>query len=138
MSSPPVAPNPIADGGSTQRVGLYHIPQCARSREALEYLQQHGIEHEVVEYLLNPLTVEELRQLLRMMCIAPSSLIRAADFKRLGLTPTSDYEKLLELLAANPVIMDRPIVVAVPAARIGRPIENLHGLFSNAPIRPKP
>jgi len=62
----------------------------------------------------------------------------AADFKRLGLTPTSDYEKLLELLAANPVIMDRPIVVAGTEARIGRPIENLHGLFSNAPIRRKP
>jgi arsenate reductase len=137
MSSPPATPNPIADGGSAQRVRIYHNPQCARSREALEYLQQHGIEHEVVEYLLNPLTVEELRQLVRMMCIAPSSLIRVADFKRLGLSPTSDYEKLLELLAANPAIMDRPIIVAGSEGRIGRPIENLHGLFSNAPIRRK-
>jgi arsenate reductase len=137
MSSPPVTPNPIADGVSAQRVRIYHNPQCARSREALEYLQQHGIEHEVVEYLLNPLTVEELRQLVRMMCIAPSSLIRVADFKRLGLSPTSDYEKLLELLAANPAIMDRPIIVAGNEARVGRPIENLHGLFSNAPIRRK-
>jgi arsenate reductase len=138
MSSPPTTSNSIADSGSAQRVRIYHNPQCARSREALEYLQQHGIEHEVVEYLLNPLTVEELRQLVRMLGIAPSSLIRVADFKRLGLSPTSDYEKLLELLAAHPVIMDRPIIVAGNEARIGRPIETLHGMFSNAPIRRKP
>ena len=137
MSSPPNTSNPINNGGEARHVRIYHNPQCARSREALEYLQQHGIEHEVVEYLLNPLGVDELRQLVRMLCIAPSSLIRVADFKRLGLTPTNDYEKLLELLAAHPVLMDRPIIVAGNEARIGRPIENLHGLFPNAPIRRK-
>src|SRR5678809_1390556 len=106
MSSPPTTSNPNDNGGSARQVRIYHNPQCARSREALEYLEQHGIEHEVVEYLNNPLTVDELRQLVRMLRIAPSSLIRLADFKRLSLSPTNDYEKLLELLAAHPVIMD--------------------------------
>lgn len=138
MSTPPTTSDSVADTASVQRVRIYHNPQCARSREALEYLQQHGIEHEVVEYLNNPLTVDELRRLLRMLCIAPSSLIRLADFKRLGLSPTNDYEKLLELLAAYPVIMERPIVVAGNEARIGRPIENLHGMFSSTPLRRKP
>src|SRR5262245_56126352 len=100
-------------------VRVYHNPQCARSREALEYLRQQGIQAEVVEYLVHPLTVEELRQLVRLLGIAPSSLIRAADFKRLGLQPTSDYEKLLQLLVAHPVLMDRPIVVVGNEARIG-------------------
>jgi arsenate reductase len=120
-----------------QAVRIYHNPQCARSREALEYLRQQGIQPQVIEYLVKPLSVDELRQLVRMLGIAPSSLIRAADFKRLGLRPTSDYDKLLQLLSEHPVLMDRPIVVVGNEARIGRPIENLHGLFPNAPLRRK-
>jgi arsenate reductase len=121
-----------------QPVRIYHNPQCARSREALEYLKQLGIQPEVVDYLQNPLSVEELRRLVRALGIAPSSLIRVADFKRLDLRPTNDYEKLLQQLADNPVIMDRPIVVVGNVARIGRPLENLHDLFPNSPIRRKP
>lgn len=123
---------------SNEPVRIYHNPQCARSREALEYLKQLGIQPEVVEYLQNPLSVEELRRLVRALGIAPSSLIRVADFKRLDLRPTNDYEKLLQQLADNPVIMDRPIVVVGNVARIGRPLENLHDLFPNSPIRRKP
>ena len=126
-----------ADASTHPSVRIYHNPQCARSREALDYLRQIGIQAEVVEYLVKPLSVDELRQLVRMLGIAPSSLIRAADFKRLGLKPTCDYDKLLELIAANPVLMDRPIVVVGKEARIGRPIENLHGLFPNRPVRIK-
>jgi len=118
-------------------VRIYHNPQCSRSRDALEYLQQLGVQVEIVEYLNNPLSVDELRQLVRMLGIAPSSLIRIFDFKRLGLKPTSNYDELLELIAANPILMDRPIVVVGKEARIGRPIENLHGLFPNSPLRMK-
>src|SRR5215212_8331628 len=138
MPSPPPTPNGNSEAGSTQRVRIYHNPQCARSREALEYLKQQGIQPEVVEYLQHPLTVEELRRLVRMLGIAPSSLIRVADFKRLNLPATSDYEKLLQLIAENPVIMDRPIVVTGNEARIGRPLENLHDLFSTPTVRRKP
>jgi arsenate reductase len=126
------------DHPSTEPVRIYHNPQCARSREALEYLKQQGVQLEVIEYLENPLRVEELRQLVRMLGIAPSSLIRLTDFKRLELQPTNDYEKLLQLLAQHPAIMDRPVVVVGNQARIGRPLENLHELFSNSPLRRKP
>jgi arsenate reductase (glutaredoxin) len=137
MSFPPTTTNANQGDYASHPVRIYHNPQCARSREALEYLLQQGIHPEVVEYLVHPLTVEELRRLIRLLGIAPSSLIRAADFKRLGLQPTSDYEKLLQLLAAHPVLMDRPIVVVGNEARIGRPIDTLHELFSNYPMRRK-
>jgi arsenate reductase len=116
---------------------IYHNPQCSKSREALAYLEQQGLEPEVIEYLRAPLGVEELRGLIRMLGIAPSSLIRAADFKRLGLVPTSDYEQLLRLLADHPAIMERPIVVAGNEARIGRPIENLYELVGRLSLRKK-
>lgn len=137
MTSPIKSTSANAGDGAHPPVRIYHNPQCARSREALEYLRQLGIRPEVVEYLANPFSVDELRRLVRMLGIAPSSLIRAADFKRLALRPTSDYETLLQLLAKHPILMDRPIVVVGNEARIGRPLENLHGLFPNATLRGK-
>jgi arsenate reductase len=138
MTTTPTSLTTTTGDPTTRPVLIYHNPQCARSREALEYLQQQGIQPEVVEYLQNPLTVEELRRLVRMLGIAPSSLIRVADFKRLNVPATNDYESLLQLLAENPAIMDRPIVVVGNQARIGRPVENLHDLFSNLSLRRKP
>ena len=75
-------------------------------------------------------------QLVRTLSIAPSSLIRPSDFKRLNLQPTSDYDKLLELIAKHPSLMERPIVVFGDVARIGKPVENLYELFGN-PTRRK-
>jgi arsenate reductase len=138
MSSISTPTTTTGDAPSNRPVRIYHNPQCARSREALEYLKGQGIEPEVVEYLETPLGVEELRKLVRMLGIAPSSLIRHADFKRLDLRATNDYEQLLQMLAEYPAIMDRPIVVVGTQARIGRPLENLHDLFSNTPNRRKP
>src|SRR4051812_11067851 len=138
MTLTPTSMTTLPVDASTQPVRIYHNPQCARSREALEYLQQQGIQPEVVEYLNNPLSVEELRRLVRMLGIAPSSLIRVADFKRLELQATNDYEKLLQQISDNPAIMDRPIVVVGNQARIGRPLESLHELFSKTPPRRRP
>ncbi len=132
MTSPPNVMKSEVHSPVGPPVRIYHNPQCSRSREALEYLRQQAIEPEVIEYLTNPPMVEELRQLVRKLGIAPSSLIRLGDFKRLGLKPTSDYEALLQLIAKHPSIMERPIVVVGDVARIGRPIENLYELFGNA------
>lgn len=137
-STPDKANRVAAEVAPKPPVRIYHNPSCTRSREALEYVSQQGYEVEVVEYLKTPPSVEELRQLLRMLGIAPSSLIRIGDFKRLGLSSTNDYEKLLKLITENPVIMDRPIVVVGSAARIGRPLETLHELFSTGQSRRKP
>ena len=136
-STPHPAEKAADDVAPNQLVRIYHNPSCTRSREALEYVRQQGVEVEVIEYLKTPPSVEELRQLLRMLGIAPSSLIRIGDFKRLGLTSTNDYEKLLRMIAQNPVIMDRPIVVVGNAARIGRPVESLHELFASGRARHK-
>lgn len=136
MASSPNSTSTDTGPLSNQPVRIFHNQQCSRSREALDYLRQQGIDPEVVDYIANPLSVDELRQLVRMLGIAPSSLIRPSDFKRLNLQPTSDYDKLLGLLAKHPSLMERPIVVVGEVARIGRPIENLHDLFGN-PARRK-
>jgi len=130
--------SPSPTDATAQSCRIYHNPLCIRSREALEFVQQQRIDVEVIEYLKDPPTIDMLRQLIRMLGIAPSSLIRASDFKKLGLQPTSDYDKLLDLIVAHPVLMERPIVVLGDQARIGRPIEILHELFGKSAIRRKP
>jgi arsenate reductase len=137
MSSNASASDTDAPSRPAAACRIYHNPQCVRSREALEYVQQQGIDVEVIEYLKTPPTVEELRQIIRMLGIAPSSLIRANDFKKLNLQPTNDYEKLLQLIVKHPLLMERPIVVMGNQARIGRPLENLHSLFGGAGARRK-
>ena len=110
-------------------ITLYHNPKCSKSCEALAYLQSHGYRPRVVNYLETPPTVEEIRLLVKQLGIAPSSLIRAPDFTRLGLAPTSDPEALMALIAKHPILLQRPIVVVGDRARIARPLDVLPGFL---------
>jgi len=110
-------------------ITIYHNPKCSKSCEALAYLEAEGYQPRVINYLETPLTVEEIRRLVKQLGIAPSSLIRAPDFTRLGLTPTSDPEELIRLIVEHPILLQRPIVVVGDRARIARPVEVLQGFL---------
>ena len=64
-----------------------------------------------------------------MLGVAPSSIVRAGDFQRLGLVPASDADGWLKLISAHPVILERPIVVVDNCARIAKPICQLEDLL---------
>lgn len=110
-------------------VTIYHNANCSKSQEALDYLKAHGYRPRVIEYLKTPPTEAEIRTLVRQLGIAPSSLIRSADFDRLGLAPTSDPDEIIALIAEHPVLMQRPIVVVDERARIAKPAEVLAGFL---------
>jgi arsenate reductase (glutaredoxin) len=105
---------------------IYHNPKCRKSREALDYIREHGQEPTVIDYIKQPLTETQIRKLLKILGIAPSSMIRASDFRRLELEPTNDPDKLIAMLIEHPVLMERPIVVIGDEAVIARPIERLY------------
>ena len=114
-------PNPI----------LYHNPRCSKSRQTLQRLQERGIEPTVVEYLKDSLGVEELSDLARKLGLGVHEMIRAKEsvYAELGLTPSTSEEELLDAIARHPVLLERPIVVRGDRAVIGRPPENVDGLF---------
>ncbi|HWP94851.1 MAG TPA: arsenate reductase (glutaredoxin) [Gammaproteobacteria bacterium] len=107
-------------------VTIFHNPRCSKSRAALELLRAHGIEPRIVPYLDTPPDVDTLRELLRLLDMAPRGLLRRNEeiYRRLGLDdPALTDEMLLAAMAEHPVLIERPIVIANGKARIGRPPE---------------
>ena len=105
-------------------VTIYHNPQCSKSRETLGLLRQRGLEPTVVEYLKSPPDQETLDRLLRLLEIEPADLLRSKEkeYENLGLAGNlDDREALVGAMAAHPILIERPIVVAGDRARLGRP-----------------
>ena len=104
---------------------IYHNPRCRKSRETLEILREHGIEPEIIEYLKVPPTAKELRRVLSLLKLDPSAIIRRKEFKELGIDQPKAAGELIEIMVANPQVIERPIVVHGERACLGRPPENV-------------
>ena len=108
---------------------IYHNQKCSKSRAALELLQSKGLEPTIIEYLKNPPTVDELEEIIIKLNIHPKQLIRFKEDKAKELDiSTGDKltnEQWITILAENPDLIERPIVVTVTGAVIGRPPENV-------------
>jgi arsenate reductase len=107
-------------------VVMYHNPRCSKSRSTLELLESRGIRPVVVEYLKTPPTAEELKAILVKLGMAPRDLMRKKEppYKALGLDdPGLSDDALIEAMAANPILIERPIVVKGDKAALGRPPE---------------
>lgn len=105
-------------------ITIYHNPRCSKSREALQLLKDRQLEPAVVEYLKTPPDAATLRQLLDMLGLRPRELMRRKEklYKALGLDdPSLSDEALIAAMVANPVLIERPIVVTGGKAALGRP-----------------
>jgi len=105
---------------------IYHNPRCSKSRQTLQLLNDQGVQPEVVEYLNAPPSAAELTEMLKLLGIGPRQLMRKkeAEYKAAGLdNPALSDEELIALMAANPKVIERPIVVKDGKAVIGRPPE---------------
>lgn len=106
-------------------VTIYHNPRCTKSRQTLALLKEHEIEPTVVEYLKDPPGKTTLKAIIKKLGIQPKDLIRKKEYAKLGLPDTDDSKQLIQRMADNPEIIERPIVVHGNQARIGRPPENV-------------
>lgn len=107
-------------------VTIYHNPRCSKSRETLALLQDKGISPTVVEYLETPPSADDLREILRKLGKTPRELMRKKEAKEAGLDDASlDDDALIAGMAANPRVIERPIVIKGDQARLGRPPEQV-------------
>ena len=107
---------------------IYHNPRCSKSRQTLELMKVNGIEPEVVLYLENHLSIEELTQILTCLSMEPRELLRKNEdeYKELNLKNTDLHDtEILSIMENNPRLIERPIVVSGGKAIIGRPPENV-------------
>lgn len=110
-------------------VTIYHNPRCSKSRKTLEILEERGTGHRIVEYLQTPPDAAQILDLAARLGMPVQALLRRgeADFKQATDLPDLDDDAALaDWLAAHPIVIERPIVVADDGrAVIGRPPENV-------------
>lgn len=108
------------------KVTIYHNPRCGKSRDTLKLLKEKGIEPEIIEYLKTPPAAAELDAILTMLAMAPRDLMRKKEppYKANGLDDESlDRQALINAMVNDPILIERPIVVANGKAAVGRPPE---------------
>ncbi len=109
-------------------VEVFHNPRCSKSRGALSILADRGVEATVVEYLQTPPDRATLERILDAIPDPAGELVRRDDrFKELGLTKAdvADRDGVLDVLLANPELMQRPVVFKGDVAVIARPSEKV-------------
>ncbi len=107
---------------------IYHNPRCSKSRQTLQLLHDKGCEVEIIEYLKNPPELDKIKQILNMLDITPRDLMRKNEsaYKELQLDDDSlSDQTLIEAMYKNPILIERPIVIANNKAAIGRPPESV-------------
>ncbi len=103
---------------------IYYNPKCFSCRKALSLLEARDIHPRIVEYMKEPPTAEELDDLLRKLGMDPQYVVRRKNhvYEELGLAERRlPREEWLNLIAENPSLLERPIVVRDNRAVIARP-----------------
>ncbi|TXH32595.1 MAG: arsenate reductase (glutaredoxin) [Rhodospirillaceae bacterium] len=109
-------------------VTIFHNPNCSTSRKVLGWLKEKDIEPKVVEYLKTPPSAPELKRILKLMGGAKAAdiLRRKGDaYEALGDVAKLKNDELIAKMVAEPVLIERPIVITDEAAVLCRPPEKV-------------
>ena len=112
-------------------IKIYHNSRCRKSREALDLLKSNELDFDVVEYLKEKLTKNQIQVLINKLGLKPLELVRKNEaiwkenFKDKVLT----NNEIVEILSENPTLIERPIIELDNKAVIGRPLENVFNLI---------
>ncbi len=115
------------------KIKIYHNNRCSKSRNGLCIIEDSKQDFEVVNYLQNPPTKSELKDLLKMLNFLPIELVRKGEkiwkenYKGKELSDTEIITAMIE----NPKLIERPIVVKGNKAVIGRPEGNITMLLNS-------
>jgi len=103
---------------------LYHNPRCSKSRQAVALLEARGVAFEEVRYLAEGIREEDLDLL-----AALDGIVRVKDVPEGRMIDVSDASQVRALLASEPKVMERPVLIHEGKAAVGRPPERLLDLL---------
>lgn len=112
-------------------IQIYHNSRCGKSRECLAFLENSGQKYEIIKYLEDIPTFDELKEIIKKLGIKPIDLVRKKEkiwtenFKDKSL---SDYDIILAMIS-NPILIERPIVINGDKAIIARPLEKVNSII---------
>jgi len=109
-------------------IKIYHNPRCSKSRQTLKLLEERGVQVDIIEYLKEAPSKTELESVLELLNMEPRELMRKGEtvYKELDLKNESlSSAQLITAMLENPILIERPIVLANGKAAIGRPPESV-------------
>jgi arsenate reductase (glutaredoxin) len=114
-------------------VTVYHNPACGTSRTVLEIIRSAGEEPQVIEYLKQPPSREELQAIIDRIGLPIRDIMRrtGSPYDELGLdNPKWTDAQLIDFMLEHPILINRPIVVTPTAARLCRPADSVRELLA--------
>jgi len=112
-------------------IQILHNSRCSKSRQCLSLIEKSVEKFEVIKYLENPLTVSELTDIISKLGIDPIDLVRKKEKTWIELykNKTLSSKELIKIMAQNPILIERPIVINGNKAVVARPVENALGII---------
>lgn len=110
---------------------IYHNPRCSKSRAGLKFLQDKNVDVEIIDYMKNPLTEEDLTSLFKKLGKSPEEMIRKHEdlYKKEYKGKTFSDEEWIKIIVENPRLLHRPIIVKGEKAVWGQPVDDIQKLL---------
>lgn len=115
-----------------ERLTIYEKPTCTTCRTVVRLLRERGIDFDRIDYTLDPIPRQKLRELLDKMGMSPRELLRTREqaYRDLGLADRDlPDDTLLDAMAEHPELVQRPILERGDRAVLGRPPERATEIF---------
>ena len=110
---------------------IYHNPRCRKSRETLQIIEASGNKVEIINYLENTPSEDELQEIVNKLNIPAENLLRKGEsiFKENFKGKKLSENEWIQVMVKNPKLIERPIVVKGDKAILGRPPQNVKQLL---------
>ena len=108
-------------------IQIYHNPRCGKSRNCLAFIKESEKEYQVINYLDNVPTFEELTALIQKLNFEPLQLVRQKEkiwienFKNKQMT----NDEIIQAMVSYPILIERPIIIKGNKAILGRELDNV-------------
>lgn len=115
-------------------IEVYHNPRCGKSRNCLAFLDNSNQEYKIIKYLEEVPTEDELKDLLQKLAIKPIELVRQKEkiwidnYKNQNITD----EAIINAMIANPILIERPIIIKDNKAIIAREADKIEAFFQES------